>query len=67
MRVRTSALMLVLSVALPASAQFGYPLKGTRSGNCGASKDIVQLVEPRLLVEAADVHDQCVRSQRPTE
>ena len=31
--------LIVLLVALPASAQFGHPLKGTWSGDWGPSKD----------------------------
>jgi hypothetical protein len=33
------AIPVVLALALPASAQFGHPLKGTWSGDRGASKD----------------------------
>jgi hypothetical protein len=36
---RTAILMMALAVALPASAQFGHPLKGTWSGDWGTSKD----------------------------
>ena len=39
MRVRISALILALGVALPASAQFGFPLKGTWSGDWGTNTD----------------------------
>src|SRR5262247_3863677 len=33
------AILIVLVVAPPASAQFGHPLKGTWSGDWGPSKD----------------------------
>jgi hypothetical protein len=36
---QASVLFVVLAVALPASAQFGHPLKGTWSGDWGPSKD----------------------------
>ena len=41
MRMRTwvAGLMLVLACALPASAQFGHPLKGSWSGDWGTSKE----------------------------
>ena len=39
LRLRFAALLLVSAWALPASAQFGHPLKGTWSGDWGTSKD----------------------------
>ena len=36
---RIAGLFIVLAIALPASAQFGHPLKGTWSGDWGPSKD----------------------------
>jgi hypothetical protein len=36
---RIAALLLALAWALPASAQFGHPLKGTWSGDWGPGKD----------------------------
>ena len=39
MRLRFAVLLLALAWALPAVAQFGHPLKGTWSGDWGASKD----------------------------
>ena len=36
---RATGLLFFLSLALPASAQFGHPLKGTWSGDRGTSKD----------------------------
>src|SRR4029077_21177007 len=36
---RIAVLFVVLLVALPAAAQFGHPLKGTWSGDWGATKD----------------------------
>ena len=36
---RAVALLTFLAVALPASAQFGHPLKGTWSGDWGTTKD----------------------------
>jgi hypothetical protein len=36
---RFALLMIGLAVALPASAQFGHPLKGTWSGDWGTSKE----------------------------
>ena len=39
MRLRFAVLLLALAWALPALAQFGHPLKGTWSGDWGASKD----------------------------
>src|SRR5262245_13503417 len=39
MRLRFVAMLLAMAWALPASAQFGHPLKGTWSGDWGTSKD----------------------------
>ena len=39
LRLRFAALLFVSAWALPASAQFGHPLKGTWSGDLGTSKD----------------------------
>jgi hypothetical protein len=36
--LRTAALIAALALPLPASAQFGHPLKGSWSGDWGASK-----------------------------
>ena len=36
---RVAALMMALAVALPASAQFGHPLKGSWTGDWGTSKE----------------------------
>ena len=36
---RTAVLLALVGVALPATAQFGHPLKGTWSGDWGATKD----------------------------
>lgn len=36
---RVAGLTIALAVALPASAQFGHPLKGTWSGDWGTTKD----------------------------
>jgi hypothetical protein len=36
---RVAGLMMALAVALPASAQFGHPLKGSWSGDWGRSKE----------------------------
>jgi len=36
---RVAALMVALAVAVPASAQFGHPLKGTWSGDWGTGKE----------------------------
>src|SRR5262249_185618 len=36
---QASVPLIALAVALPASAQFGHPLKGTWSGDWGTSKD----------------------------
>ena len=38
-RARALALLLVLTVAAPAVAQFGHPLKGTWSGDWGPTKE----------------------------
>ena len=39
MLCRAAVLIALLSVALPAIAQFGHPLKGTWSGDWGPTKD----------------------------
>lgn len=36
---RVAGLMVALAVAVPASAQFGHPLKGTWSGDWGTGKE----------------------------
>ena len=36
---RVAGLMMALAVALPASAQFGHPLKGSWSGDWGTSRE----------------------------
>ena len=36
---RVAGLMMVLAVALPASAQFGHPLKGSWTGDWGTSRE----------------------------
>jgi hypothetical protein len=36
---RVAGLLAALAVALPASAQFGHPLKGTWTGDWGANRD----------------------------
>jgi hypothetical protein len=36
---RLAGLMMAVAVALPASAQFGHPLKGSWSGDWGTSKE----------------------------
>jgi hypothetical protein len=36
---RVTGVMMALAVALPASAQFGHPLKGSWSGDWGTSKE----------------------------
>jgi len=36
---RTAVLLALVGVALPATAQFGHPLKGTWSGDWGVTKD----------------------------
>jgi len=36
---RVAGLMMALAVALPASAQFGHPLKGSWTGDWGTSKE----------------------------
>ena len=38
-RCRVAGLMMALAVALPASAQFGHPLKGSWTGDWGTSKE----------------------------
>ena len=45
--LRVAALVAALAVAMPASAQFGHPLKGSWSGDWGTSKDN----RTRLLLE----------------
>jgi hypothetical protein len=36
---RATLLVVMIALAVPAAAQFGYPLKGTWSGEWGPSKD----------------------------
>ena len=45
--LRATALMVALTAAIPASAQFGHPLKGTWSGDWGNSNSN----RSRLLLE----------------
>jgi hypothetical protein len=39
MLVRAAGMLAIVAMALPASAQFGHPLKGTWSGDWGTTKD----------------------------